>query len=142
MKQSSTFPVVFLVLALTACGEPTEPQLEVWTDPVSGEESLFRVRSIEPWTLYALDEAPEGLAVVARSGQPIVSFDEMRYFGAISILNGKAQGLGQIYAYDTNGDGVIDRVELISSDTSLEINLVEGAWVISSTQDHPGSSGE
>ena len=142
MKQSSTFSVILLVLALTACGEPTKPRLEVWTDPVSGEESLFQVRSIEPWTLYALDEAPEGLALIARSGQPIVSFDEMRHFGAISILNSNSHGLGQIYAYDTNGDGVIDSVELISSETSLEINLVKGAWVISKTQSNPGSSGE
>lgn len=80
------------------------------------------------------------MALIARSGQPIVSFDEMRHFGAISILNSKAQGLGHIHAYDTNGDGILDRVELVSSETSLEVNLVEGAWIISPTQSNPGSS--
>ncbi len=129
MKQGSVISVVLVTLAVAACGEASGPGLETWTDPVTGEESLFQTQNVDIWKLFVLDEAPDGLALLERSGKLLVSYNEMRHYAAISLPNSESEGEAQVYVFDTNGDGVFNRVELVSPGQSFVINLVEGAWV-------------
>ena len=127
--------VIFGLLLLAVCGKSHATELKNWTDPITGEESLFQAQEIGPWMLYALDEYPEGFMLIENSGDLLLSYDEMRQFGAVSIFSKPAKKSSLIHAYDTNGDGVFDKVELVSTNSSLEVNLIDARWVLTPVEE-------
>lgn len=134
MNSKTIAVVCVLAIGLAACQRGGEPVRAVWTDPVSGEESTFLVSELGPWKIHALAEDPVGLMILSRDGKPLIGYDELSHFGAISIHNNGQLTSGHINLYDTNGDGVFDTIEAISPEggqTPMQIRLKEGRWSIS-----------
>jgi hypothetical protein len=127
-----TMRILIPLVLLSSSAASNSGDLQEGTDPITQEKFQLEKEQVGSWDVYTFLRNNEAFIMVGKNGKPVVTTHASNNSNAVSVHKPNNPSVTAVDIYDTDRDGVYDRILYYQQDGSngiVEAKLVKGRWV-------------
>ncbi|WP_415896259.1 hypothetical protein [Neptuniibacter sp. QD57_21] len=124
--------VLIPLILLLSSAVSNSAGIQEGTDPITKEKFKLEKEQVGSWDIYTFPQNNESFIMVGKKGKPVLTNHVSNNSNTVSVHEPNNPSVTAVDIYDTDRDGVYDRILYYQQDGSngvVEAKLIQGRWV-------------